>query len=196
VIDARATLNGQLDIAWRLLEYHLADLTDDECLWQPAERGLHVRRKGGEWRADWPETEVYAGGPPTIAWITWHVGFWWSMATNHSFGERTLRREDVTWPGSTQATRAWLKSLRDQWSAHVAKLTDEEVASPSRTRWPFADRPFSDVMAWLNLELMKNAAELGYCRFLYGAREGLDGGRGRATSRSHEEAGETPEPDR
>jgi hypothetical protein len=27
-----------------------------------------------------------------------------------------------------------------------------------------------DVVSWLNVELMKNAAEVGYVRFLYGAR--------------------------
>jgi len=27
-------------------------------------------------------------------------------------------------------------------------------------------------MAWLNVELMKNAAEIGYCRFLHAARHG------------------------
>ena len=34
------------------------------------------------------------------------------------------------------------------------------------------DRPLGDVVAWVNLELMKNAAEIGYARFLYAVREG------------------------
>jgi hypothetical protein len=29
------------------------------------------------------------------------------------------------------------------------------------------DRPFGDVIAWVNVELTKNAAEIGYARFLY-----------------------------
>lgn len=41
---------------------------------------------------------------------------------------------------------------------------------PANTRWPFKDRPFADVVAWLNIELAKNAAEIGYARFLYAAR--------------------------
>jgi hypothetical protein len=32
------------------------------------------------------------------------------------------------------------------------------------------DRPFSDIVGWLNVELMKNAAEIGYARFLYAVR--------------------------
>ncbi len=35
------------------------------------------------------------------------------------------------------------------------------------TRWPYRDRPFGDVIAWVNVELTKNAAEIGYARFLY-----------------------------
>ncbi len=38
------------------------------------------------------------------------------------------------------------------------------------TRWPFTDRPFADVVAWVSLELTKNAAEIGYVRFLHAAR--------------------------
>ena len=30
---------------------------------------------------------------------------------------------------------------------------------------------FGDVVAWVNIELMKNAAEIGYARFLYAVRE-------------------------
>ena len=41
-----------------------------------------------------------------------------------------------------------------------------------RTRWPFQGRPFGDVVAWANVELTKNAAEIGYARFLYAVRAG------------------------
>jgi hypothetical protein len=39
-----------------------------------------------------------------------------------------------------------------------------------RTRWPVRDRPFGDVIAWANVELTENAAEIGYARFLYVVR--------------------------
>jgi hypothetical protein len=41
------------------------------------------------------------------------------------------------------------------------------LLSSLRTRFPFRDRPFGDVVAWANVELAKNAAEIGYARFLY-----------------------------
>jgi len=44
---------------------------------------------------------------------------------------------------------------------------EEDLRSSLRTRFPFRDRPFGDVVAWANVELAKNAAEIGYARFLY-----------------------------
>ena len=164
----RELLVGQLDLAWRLLEIHFEGLTTQECLWRPAERGLHVHRADdGRWLADWPNREDYDIGPPSIAWITWHIGYWWSMVLDHSFGARTLSREQVTWPGDVDAVRSWLSSLRDRWRARLEELTDAELQSRDRASWPYVDRPFSDVAAWVNVELTKNAAEIGYARFVY-----------------------------
>ena len=49
-------------------------------------------------------------------------------------------------------------------------MTLEELRSETHTRWPFQQRPFGDVLAWVNVELTKNAAEIGYARFLYAVR--------------------------
>lgn len=166
----RAALELQLSMAWQLLDHHLTALSDEECLWRPAARGLHVREVSGAWVADWPESETYDIGPASIAWITWHIVFWWSMVLDHSFGKATLRREDVKWPGSVDALKGRLAQLREEWSTSFAALSDEQLASSDLTRWPFTDLPFFQVGAWLNLELMKNAAEIGSCRFLYACR--------------------------
>jgi len=169
--DTRALILDQLGIAWALLDYHLRDLGDAECLWAPAEQGLQVREEAEGWVADWPETEAYTMGPPSIAWITWHIGFWWSMVLDHSFGPGTLRREDVRWPGSAEATRAWLRRLHDEWVEKLGALDEEALAAAERSRWPFSGKPFHHIGLWLNLELMKNAAEIGYGRFLYAVRD-------------------------
>jgi len=161
----------QFETAWKLAEHHLGGLSTEECLWRPAQRGLHVRRSGdGAWRADWPEHEGYDLGPPSIAWLTWHLGFWWSMALDHSFGPGELRREDVAWPGDADGAREWIGRLKDRWRAALDQMAPGELASSERTRWPFRGRPFGDVVAWANVELAKNAAEIGYARFLYAAR--------------------------
>jgi hypothetical protein len=164
---AHDVLIRQFDTAWKLASHHLNGLTGEECLWRPAAKGLHVHRDGDVWRADWPEHEGYDLGPPSIAWITWHMSFWWSMVLDHSFGQGTLARADVTWAGSADAVRASLERLQQDWRSHVSRLDERTLLSAEKTRWPFRDRPFADVVAWVNVELTKNAAEIGYARFLH-----------------------------
>lgn len=169
--DEQGCLQRQLETAWKLMSYHLDGLTTEGCLWRPAARGLHVQQQAdGGWQADWPDRESYDLGPPSIAWLTWHVGFWWSMALDYSFGAGALNRDDVLWPGDAQQVRDWLARLKNQWTMSIDALSDEDWRSAQRTRWPYRGRPFVDVAAWVNLELMKNAAEIGYARFLYGVR--------------------------
>ncbi|MEO7521321.1 MAG: DinB family protein [Gemmatimonas sp.] len=168
---APAYLRRQLTTAWSLTSFHLAGLTTDECLWRPARTGPHVHElPGGRWRADWPDHERYDLGPPSIAWLTWHIGFWWSMVLDHSFGQGTLVREQVEWPGNADSMRAWLERLHGEWCGVLEAETSESLRSADRTRWPFEGRPFGDTVAWVNIELTKNAAEIGYARFLYAVR--------------------------
>lgn len=170
-VDLQQCLSRQLDISWGLLSLHLSGLDDDELLWRPAAVGLHVhRRPDGDWVADWPDREDYDIGPASIAWTTWHIGFWWSMAIDHSFGPATLDRASVHWPGAAEAVVRWLTSCHDDWCARLADLDDRALQATDRSRWPVRDRPFADVVAWVNVELMKNAAEIGALRFLHAAR--------------------------
>lgn len=166
--EACGYLIRQFETGWKLTSLHLDGLGTEECLWRPAAEGLHVHQAtDGKWHADWPEHERYDLGPPSIAWLTWHLGFWWSMVLDHSFGCGALSRKDVMWPGTADNMRDWLGSLQEQWRAMLEQITDDDLRSAQRTRWPFQDRPFGDVVAWANVELAKNAAEIGYARFLY-----------------------------
>lgn len=171
--DTRDYLLRQLEIAWQLTDYHLTGLTTEECLWRPAAVGLHVHREGEAWRADWPETEGYEIGPASIAWLTWHLCFWWSMVLDHSFGPGTLTREAVTWPGSADAMRDTVRELHQKWRDAVSALLPQELDTSERARWPLKECPFAEIVGWASLELMKNAAEIGYARFVYASRQGL-----------------------
>lgn len=168
---AQGYLARQLEVAWQLTTYHLETLGTDECLWRPASVGLHVHDQvDGSWRADWPGHEAYDLGPSSIAWLTWHLGFWWSMALDHNFGTATLQREHVQWPGDAESVRSWLASLKIRWTEKLSATTDAQLALRQQVRWPFRDRPLGDLFAWANTELTKSAAEIGYARFLHAAQ--------------------------
>lgn len=169
--ELRDLLARQLDIAWMLTEYHLQTLSTEECLWRPAKAGLHIQQDAdGRWRADWPEHEGYELGPSSLAWLTWHLGFWWSMVLDHCFGPGTLSREQVFWPGSADDVRASITALHRRWRGVLETMTDEALRSPERARWPIEGQPLYDTVAWVNIELAKNAAEIGYARFVFAAR--------------------------
>src|SRR2546430_6522842 len=169
--EACGYLIRQLDTAWKLTNFHLDGPTPEECLWRPAHQGLHVLQvPDGRWGADWPDHEGYDVGPPSIAWLTWHLGFWWSMVLDHSFGDGALVRENVMWPGNADAVREWLGQLQRRWRAVLEQVTDDDLRSVQRTRWPFHDRPVGGGHARGNVELPKNDAEVGDARLPYSVR--------------------------
>jgi|InofroStandDraft_1065614.scaffolds.fasta_scaffold82034_2 hypothetical protein len=71
----------QLNIAWQLFEYHCNELDDREAMWCSAPNGLQIRKTENAWTADWPETEAYTIGPPSIAWTKMNC-----VPVNHADG--------------------------------------------------------------------------------------------------------------
>jgi DinB superfamily len=169
---ARALLLAQLDIAWSLTAYHLNGLTTEECLWRPARKCLHVRETGeGDWKADWPEHERYDIGPPSIAWTTWHICFWWRKTLEHVGGQTALSFSEVAWPGSAELVCRQIADLHDRWRALLREQPASDFHEPNPDSWPIPEASFQATAAWLNMELMKNAAEIGTIRFLHAVRE-------------------------
>lgn len=165
-------LLNQFHDTWQLLTYHLQTLSTEECLWRPSKQGPHIfLGEDDQWRGNWPVKEQYDTGPTSIGWISWHIIFWWSMVLNHSFGDQSLQVKDVTWPGDADSLRARLLELRNEWVEAIKKLAGKELMAKTKTRWPVKDKPFSAIVGWANMELMKNTAELGYIRFLYTQRK-------------------------
>lgn len=163
----------QLDIAWALFEYHLADLDDAACLWEPAPGCWTVRPDGqGRWGADWEVPEPNPAPPVSIGWTTWHIGYWWTTTLGHCFGTGAPEREEITWPGTAAATADWLRGLKDEWRAALLPLTDADLDSAERT----AGLPWGqelmlvDVAGWVTVELTKNVAEVGLLRHLHAAQ--------------------------
>ncbi|PZG21198.1 DinB family protein [Nonomuraea aridisoli] len=170
-------LRWQLDVSWSLLSLHLKQVTDEEALWEPAANCWSVRRQpDGTWAADWAVPEPEPIPALSVGWVMWHIGFWWTHAHTQCFGRPDAaldwsRAAALTpWPGDVASAIAWLTDCHDRWTTALTSLTEADLDSTERTGW-FADGSLSlgHVLGWANLELMKNAAEIGTLRHLRNA---------------------------
>ncbi|RKN43567.1 DinB family protein [Micromonospora endolithica] len=164
-------LRWQFDLTWSLFEYHLERLDPADLLWEPAALCWTVRpAAGGGWTPDWADTEPDPVPVPTIGWLTWHLGWWWSSAVEQAYGRPVPSREEVAWPGPGAATVAWLRAVRARWVAVLDGLTEDDLAVPVGFPWPAeSGHTVANLVAWVNAELMKNVAEIGQLRLLRAA---------------------------
>ncbi|MCL1594467.1 MAG: DinB family protein [Proteobacteria bacterium] len=163
-MDGLDLVRAQLDLTLRFAEDALNALTAHEELWVPSIDSWTVREIDGVWVPDWAEPEPLLPPTTSIAWIQWHAIWWWSTVINRSFGDGSLQRQDVMWPGPTRSM-ALLDDLREEWLGHLDHLSNEDLGSGTLTRWPYSDgRPFLFVVGWVNTELMKNLSEIALLR--------------------------------
>lgn len=164
-------LRGQFDLTWALAQHHLARVSTASLLWEPVPSCWTVRADAtGFWRPDWEVPEPDPVPPPTAAWITWHWGWWWTVATAHLEGGTPPDREDVGWPGDAAGTAAWLAGLHARWVTLLGRLDEPALDAPAAFPWPSeAGRTTADLLAWANVEMMKNVAELGQLTMLHAA---------------------------
>jgi hypothetical protein len=138
-------------------------------LWEPAPQCWSVRRSpDGAWHADWADKEPNPPPALSIAWVAWHLIWWWSGLLAAMQGGKPLPHDQMPWPGSAEATVQRLRELSAQWGRALSALSENDLERPLTYPWP-EPRPLKFALAWANSELMKNVAEIGYARLLYGA---------------------------
>ncbi|PFG92986.1 DinB family protein [Saccharopolyspora erythraea NRRL 2338] len=171
-------LRWQFELNWSLFELHLEALEEEDFLWEPAPVVWTVRPGAdGVWVPDWAESEPDPIPVPTIGWVTWHIGWWWSVTIDHAQGRAPRDRTEITWPGNGKAAVEWLRGLRDEWLDVLGRLKEADLDAPAP--FPWQDDPEKSVahmVAWVNAELMKNVAEIGQLRLVRAA--GGESGRG------------------
>ncbi|MER7168350.1 DinB family protein [Micromonospora sp. NPDC000207] len=165
-------LRWQFDLTWSLFEYHLERLEPTDFLWEPAPHCWTMRQDAdGGWVSDWADVEPDPIPVPTIGWITWHIGWWWTVTVDHAQGRTPRERTEVGWPGGGEQTVAWLRDLRTAWLSVLDQLGDADLDATAP--FPWQNDPAHTVahmIAWVNAELMKNATEIGQLRLLRHAR--------------------------
>jgi len=167
-------LRWQFDLTWSLLELHLEQLEREDFLWEPATRCWTVRAGvDGEWVPDWEEPEPEPAPIPTIGWVTWHIGWWWTVTIDHADGRAPRDRGEICWPGDGATTVEWLRRLRMDWLVVLERLTDADLDVTAPFPWQNKhDRTVGHMVGWVNSELMKNTAEIGQLRLLRAASTG------------------------
>lgn len=170
-------LRKQFNLTWALAEVHLAVLNDEDVFWAPAALHWTVHQgEDGHWRPDWDlsedGTEPDPVPVPTVGWVCWHLGWWWSTMLDHLRGRVPRDREDVYWPGTAESTVAWLRRLSGEYLELFDDLDDSLLDGPSSFPWaPETERTVAETLAWANVELMKNISEIGQLRILRAATE-------------------------
>ncbi|MFE6197280.1 DinB family protein [Streptomyces sp. NPDC057838] len=164
-------LREQFELTWSLFEYHLERLDPEDFLWEPVPHCWTLRRAAdGSWVPDWADTEPDPVPVPTIAWVSWHIGWWWSVTLDHARGRPPRDRADIAWPGAGSATVTWLRDLRTAWLSVLDGLADADLDATAP--FPWRDDPrytVAHMVAWVNTELTKNVSEIGQLRLLRAA---------------------------
>lgn len=167
-----AEARRQFELAWSLAELHLEALVEEDFLWEPASVCWTVRPDEDRvWRPDWAEVEPDPVPVPTIAWLTWHIDYWWSAATAAVSGGEHRDWSEIPWPGDGAAATSRLRTLASYWRNLLEDMTDRDLTAPATFPWDAdAGRTVADTVLWVTVELTKNVAELGQLRLLRAAQ--------------------------
>ena len=91
---------------------------------------------------------------------------------NWHFGDRTLSRDTVGWPGGADEAKQRLRLAFRTWNQHMHELGDDGFAAPvggaEATQW--GDLPMVALVLHLQRELIHHGAEIALLRDLYRAR--------------------------
>ena len=94
------------------------------------------------------------------AWLTWHLQAWLTRALAEARQVPVPALGEVRWPGTVDAVRAELNRLVSEWNEFLVEAASADLDQPTLFPWP-DPRPLHRLIAWVNMEMMKNAAELG-----------------------------------
>ncbi|UYP18750.1 DinB family protein [Rhodococcus sp. Z13] len=151
---ATRVLLTQLDLVWLFADQHVLPRIDDDALhWAPSSNCVDVRSVEGRLVADLPDEDTAPLPETTIAWLLWHIEWWWSNTIAVCRGGAPTGPDAYEWSGSTKH----IGELRTEWSALLSSTDVETTISGLMPH----DTPLWEVAGWVNFELTKNISEIG-----------------------------------
>jgi hypothetical protein len=149
----RVLLQRQLDIMWRFATDFIIDQIDLElALWEPSTHVCTVHQTGDGWSADWLDEDKGPLPDATIAWLLWHIEWWWNDTVALVSCQPGIEPSDHRWSGGTDgivlAKKVWDEVLAE---ADLDGLVAWHLPEP---------QPIWFIAAWVNTEVTKNLAEI------------------------------------
>lgn len=156
------TLQWQFRMSWALArDFHLPRLTDEVCKWSPHPDAITVRlQSDGSWLGDWIEPPAGEPWSVSVAWLTWHLQLWLTQALAELSMSDVPTHTEVFWPGTASGVIHELDRLATNWTGVLQGVADLDLNRPTTFPWP-DPRPLHRLLSWVNMEMMKNAAEIG-----------------------------------
>ena len=167
IVEARR----QFELAWSLAELHLEALVDEDFLWEPASLCWTVRQdEAGVWRPDWAEVEPDPIPVPTIAWLSWHIDYWWSAAIAALADRKGRDPSEVIWAGDGPAAVTRVRALAADWRNVLADIDERDLTAAATFPWGAnTEHTVADTVLWVTVELTKNISEIGQLRLIRAA---------------------------
>jgi hypothetical protein len=115
--------------------------------------------------------------PPftTLAWRLGHLSESLARRADHTTGTHALTRDDYRHSGAAAGARAAFAAAADGWRAALVSADDAALDLVGHCSYPDGSDPhvpFSEIVWWVNQELLHHGAEIALLRDLYRARQG------------------------
>lgn len=178
-------LVDQYDTSYQFFRERLAGLTDEEYLWEPAPGCWSVRLRAevkakraqgkGAWVREFDIPEPKPAPLTTIAWRLCHIVSSQMQRCDHTFGAKSLGRDDIELPGTAAEALGFLDRSHQAWRAGLSGLGDADLDTVGLSSYPGGldpKLPFGDILWWTNRELIHHGAEIALLRDLWRAQHG------------------------
>ena len=154
-------IQSQFDVVWKLAQLILPKLITEDHFWEPVLGSWSMRKnQKGWWKVDLEIPEPEPTPTSTIAWLTWHIQWWWSSFFAVYDKKKPFEISEIAWPGNASEVNKMLNELHDRHAALLASMNEAALSEMFEYPWQ-KPRQFRFALGWVNIELMKNVAEIG-----------------------------------